>query len=55
MNKPYKCELCDIEEAVIECDDGLWRCADCTILAGYGYLIKDKIAFDVDDLDEEDW
>jgi ribosomal protein L37AE/L43A len=29
------CEVCELAEAVVECDDGLWRCDDCCIDDGY--------------------
>ena len=46
MNK--KCEICWEEPATIECDDGIWRCDNCAISAGYAYLVDEK-----DDLFQE--
>ena len=40
MNK--KCEICWEEPATIECDDGIWRYDNCTIDAGYSYLVDER-------------
>jgi len=56
MRPPNKCEICWEEPASIECDDGVWRCPDCAILAGYAYLVDDYCKErQEEDLDEEDW
>jgi ribosomal protein L37AE/L43A len=52
MNK--KCEICWVEPATIECDDGVWRCDNCAISAGYAYLVDERKKKSLVDIFTED-